>query len=99
MALLNKLFVQMALAPALKIGAYLAVQSLMLCLITAPTERSAIPKQRQLSHAANFFSALAVARETVFSRRICRPLAFFSRPAMNNQIFPLVELDFATLER
>ncbi len=89
-ALLNKLIVQMALAPAIKTGAYLASQSLMQCLMTLPAEEPATGQQKT-SQSGDFFNALSVARDTVFSRKIFRPFTFFARPAANNQLSQIVE--------
>jgi hypothetical protein len=87
-ALLNKLIVQMALAPALKTGAYLTSQGLMQYLMSS-AEKVDIPKQQ--SSNADFFSAFNVARNTVFSRKIFRPFTFFARPAANNRLSQIVE--------
>lgn len=89
--LLNKLFAQMALAPACKTGAYLASQSLMQCLMILSTEKLERSKQQPLSSSADFFAALSIARDTVFSKKILRPFAFFSRPVVNNQRSQIVE--------
>ncbi len=89
-ALLNKLFVQMALAPAFKTAAYLTTQSVMKCLSTSAEEMDS-SKQQTFSANADFFNALSVARSTVFSKKILRPFAFFSRPAVNNQASAVVE--------
>lgn len=94
-ALLNKLFVQMALAPAFKTVAYLLSQSLMKCLIeVSPTEEPHTPTQ-QTCHPADFFKAIKVARNTVFSKKILRPFSFFSRSAANSQDLQLDDMDIA----
>ena len=89
-ALLNKLFVQMALAPAFKTAAYLTTQGVMKCLSTS-AEEMGTSKQQTFSANADFFNALSVARSTVFSKKILRPFALFSRPAANNQASEVVE--------
>ncbi|WP_342219522.1 hypothetical protein [Rickettsiella endosymbiont of Miltochrista miniata] len=89
-SLLNKLFVQMALVPAFKTGAYLASQALMQCLMSSAEKRDT-SEQQTLSPRSDFFSALSVARDTVFSRKILRPLTFFARPAANNQLSQIAE--------
>lgn len=88
---LNKLFVQMALAPAFKTGAYLVSQGLMKRLMTLRPEGVDISKQQTLAPSANFFRALGVAGDTVFSKKIFRPFAFFARPAANTQLSQVVE--------
>lgn len=87
---MNKLFVQMALAPAFKTAAYLTTQGVMKCLSTSAEEMDS-SKQQTFSANADFFNALSVARSTVFSKKILRPFAFFSRPAANNQASEVVE--------